>query len=157
MKIPAIMQIGWMQSHKLSHNIINFLGNIVIFKPNVVMFIVYVSLIWNDLIPGLRGTVAAFQYSPRCPMKKVKNYIFHLNSNLTALFQWTKPKLKPSFINNKNILSWTNMVNVIHAMAQMTTDQQIVNPLCNHGPQESQRAPFAFKAPVNKFHDCSVK
>ena len=42
------LQSDWVQSHNLSHNIVNFPGNSVIFKRNMVMFIVYGFLIWNE-------------------------------------------------------------------------------------------------------------
>ena len=42
------LQSDWVQTHKLSHNIVNFFGNIVISKRDIVMFIVYLFLIWND-------------------------------------------------------------------------------------------------------------
>ena len=34
---------------KLSHNLVNFLGKSVLFKCNIVMFIVYDFLTWNDM------------------------------------------------------------------------------------------------------------
>ena len=66
------LQSDWVQSHKLSHNIVRFTHNIVISERNIVMFIVYVFLIWNDWIAELRETVFAFPNSPRCPVKTSK-------------------------------------------------------------------------------------
>ena len=39
------LQTDWVQSHKLSHNIVNFSGHSVVFKLYIVMFIVYVFFI----------------------------------------------------------------------------------------------------------------
>ena len=50
-KIPErkSLQSDWVQSHKISHNMVNLPGSSIIFKYNIAMFIVYVFLFWNDM------------------------------------------------------------------------------------------------------------
>ena len=121
------LQSAWVQSHKLSHNIVNFLGDIVLFERNIVMLIVYVSQFGTTKFPCLERQFCLPKLT-QVPRINIKELPLSSESIYYCLVPLPKAKIctiikenLANLIDNNNILSARSYRN----MAIMLTRLQI--------------------------------